>query len=152
MDHTALKRSVLKAARTRLEGTAAELKERIADLRSVTIGNDDSESASQRESTRGSDLELMNSLGEQYDHIQRDLEQLEGIDPAVKLDLVQYGSVVHTDRRNFLIATSLEEFNAGGKEYLGVSTKAPLIQALSGRSPGDTVEFNGVTYTILEVC
>lgn len=152
MDHIALKRSVLKAARTRLEDTAAELKDRIEDLRSVTIGNDDSESASQRESTRGSDVELMNSLGEQYDHIQRDLEQLEGIDPAVKLDLVQYGSVVHTDKRNFLIAASLEEFDAGGKVYLGVSTKAPLIQALSGRAPGEKVEFNGVAYSILDVC
>jgi transcription elongation GreA/GreB family factor len=152
MDHTALKKSVLKAARTRLDATASELRARIDELKVVTIGNDDSESASQRESTRGGDVELMNSLGEQLENIQRDLEQLELIDPAVKIDVVQYGAMVHTDQRNFLIAASMEEFDAGGKWYLGVSTKAPLIQALTGKGVGDAVEFNGTTYHIQDIC
>lgn len=152
MDHTALKKSVLKAARTRLEATADELRTRIDELKSVTIGDDNAESASQTESTRGSDVELMNSLGEQLDHIQRDLEQLAKIDPAVKLDMVQYGALVHTDQRNFLVAASLEEFDAGGKWYLGVSTKAPLIQALMGKAVGASVVFNGSSYTIQNIC
>jgi transcription elongation GreA/GreB family factor len=152
MDHTALKKSVLKAARTRLEATASELRTRIEELKAVTIGDDNAESASQTESTRGGDVELMNSLGEQYEHILKDLEQLDLIDPAVKLDVVQYGAVVHTDQRNFLIAASLEEFDAGGKRYLGVSTKAPLIQALTGKAVGDRVTFNGTTYTIQDIC
>ncbi len=152
MDHTALKRSVLKAAHTKLNDTTNELRDRIAELRSVTIGDDNAESASQTESTHGGDVELMNSLGDQLDHIQKDLEQLGMIDPTVKLDIVQYGAVVHTDRRNFLIATGLEEFDAGGKLYLGVSTKAPLIQALMGKGPGDSMEFNGITYTIQDIC
>lgn len=152
MDHTALKKSVLKAARTRLEATASELRTRIDELKAVTIGDDNAESASQTESTRGSDVELMNSLGEQLDHIQRDLEQLELIAPAVKLELVQYGALVHTDQRNFLVAASLEEFDAGGNWYLGVSTKAPLIQALIGKAVGDSVSFNGTTYTIKDIC
>lgn len=151
MDHTALKRSVLKAARTKLDTTRGELQDRIAELKSVTIGDDNAESASQTESTRGGDLELMNSLSEQLEIIKRDMEQLELIDPAVKLDIVQYGAAVHTDQRNFLIAASLEEFDAGGKLYLGVSTKAPLIQALTGKGPGDSVEFNGTTYTIQDI-
>jgi transcription elongation GreA/GreB family factor len=152
MDHTALKKSVLKAARTRLEATASELRTRIDELKAVTIGDDNAESASQTESTRGGDVELMNSLGEQYEHILKDLEQLDLIDPAVKLDVVQYCAVVHTDQRNFLIAASLEEFDAGGKRYLGVSTKAPLIQALTGKAVGDRVTFNGTTYTIQDIC
>lgn len=152
MDHTALKKSVLKAARTRLEATADELRTRIDELKSVTIGDDNAESASQTESTRGSDVELMNSLGEQLDHIQRDLEQLTKIDPAVKLDMVQYGALVHTDQRNFLVAASLEEFDAGGKWYLGVSTKAPLIQALMGKAVGASVVFNGTTYLVQDIC
>jgi len=152
MDQTSLKRSVLKAARTRLDSTTVELRDRITELRSVTIGDDNAESASQTESTRGGDVELMNSLGEQLEIIKRDLEQIDLIDPSVKLDIVQYGAVVHTDKRNFLIAASLEEFDAGGKYYLGVSTKAPLIQALTGKGPGETVDFNGTHYTIQDIC
>src|SRR5688572_10370565 len=118
MDPIALKRSVLEAARLRLATTADELQERITDLRAVTIGDDNAESASQTESTRGSDVELMNSLGDQHEHILQDIDRLGQIDPAVKLDTVQYGAVVHTDQRYFLIAASLEEFEAGKRKYL----------------------------------
>lgn len=151
MDTIALKRSVLTAARTRLQATADELKERISDLKAVTIGDDNAESASQTESTRGSDVELMNSLGEQYEHVLRDNELLGAIDPSAGMESVQYGAVVHTDKRNFLIATSLEEFDAGGQRYLGVTPKAPLIQTLMGKRAGESASFNGVTYTIKDI-
>lgn len=151
MDHTAQKRSVLKAARSRLEATASELSDRISELRSVTLGDDNAESASQTESTRGSDVELMNSLGEQLELVQREKERLEQLLPEELIDTVGYGAVVHTDLRNFLIATSLEEFDAGGRSYLGVSTKAPLIQSLLGKRAGDKATFNGITYHIQEV-
>lgn len=151
MDHTAQKRSVLKAARSRMEATAAELTDRINELRSVTLGDDNAESASQTESTRGSDVELMNSLGEQLEMVLRDIEHLEQIEPDTRHETVAYGTVVHTDQRNFLIAASLEEFDAGGLSYLGVSTKAPLIQALLGMKAGDKASFNGITYHIKEV-
>lgn len=152
MDHTSLKRSVLKAARSHLENTLADLMGRIQDLRSVTIGDANAESASQTESTKGSDVELMNLLGEQQVTVQRDLETLSTIDPAVRLDVVQFGAVVHTDQYNFLIAVSMDDFDAGGKEYLGVTTKAPVMQELSGRKVGEKATVNGVTYTILDIC
>lgn len=152
MDHTALKSSVLQAARLRLNATATELRDRISELRSVTIGDDNAESASQTESTRGGDVELMNSLGEQLEITLRDLEQLQGIVPEEKVDVVQYGAVVLTNERNFLIAASMEDFEASGKHFLGVSTKAPLIRALTGKAKGDSLEFNGVTYTINDIC
>jgi hypothetical protein len=151
MDPIALKRSVLEAARLHLATTARELQERITDLRAVTIGDDNAESASQTESTRGSDVELMNSLGDQHEHILQDIDRLGQIDPSARLDTVQYGALVHTDQRNFLIAASLEEFEAGGRKYLGVTPKAPLIQALLGKRKGEKATFNKLTYTIQDI-
>lgn len=152
MDRIAIKRAVLSAARARLETTAAELKARIDELRSVTIGDDNAESASQRESTRGSDVDLMNSLGAQLEHVVLDLERLNGIVPDALLETVQVGAVVRTDQRNLLVGFSLEEFEAAGEHYLGVTPKAPLVHALTGSAKGATTQVNGVTYTVLEVC
>lgn len=152
MDHTALKTSVLKAARAHLETTATELRERITDLRSVTMGDDNSESASQTESRRGSDMELMGSLDDQLTHIRQDLDRLAAIDPAIRLDVVQYGSVVNTDQRNFLIAASMDDFDVDGVEYLGVTPKAPVVQALSGKRVGEQATVNGVTYVVRNIC
>lgn len=151
MEPTELKRSVLDAARKKLEETAADLQERIKDLRSVTVGDDNAESASQTESTRGSDVELMNSMGEQLEHVEADMARLADINPAVRLDVVQYGAVVHTGKHHFLIATSIEEFDVKGTHYLGVSTKAPLIQALTGLKKGEEADFQDKTYTIKEI-
>lgn len=152
MDHTALKTSVLKAAREHLETTIADLRERISDLKSVTIGDDNAESASQTESRRGSDVELMNSLDDQLVNTLKALDRVEEIDPAIHLDVVQYGAVVRTDQRNFLIAASMDDFDAAGEEYLGVTPKAPVIQALTGKKAGETATVNGVTYTVKDIC
>ncbi len=134
-----------------MEATAGQLRERIMDLRAVTIGDDNAESASQTESTRGSDVELMNSLKEQLDHLQQDMERLGEIDPAEVFTTAQYGALVITDKRNFLIGTSLEEFDVDGKPFLGVTVKAPLIQSMLGKKAGDKVMFNEVTYTIKSI-
>lgn len=152
MDRAATKRAVLKAARTRLENTAAELKARIEELRAVTIGDDNAESASQTESTRGGDVDLMNSLSMQLEHVLQDIDRLAIVAPDAPMDSVQFGAVVHTDHRNLLVGFSLEEFDAGGRRYLGVTPKAPLVQALYGRKVGDSAVVNGVAYTVQEIC
>lgn len=151
MEPVSHKRSVLKAARTHLENSAAEMRERISELKAVTIGDENAESASQTESTRGSDVELMNSLGEQLMHVQQELERMKAVEEAGPMNTVQYGAVVHTDQRNFLIATSIDEFDAGGFRYLGVTPKAPVIQALYGKKVGEQATINGVTYAITSI-
>lgn len=151
MDPIATKKAVLKAARTRLENTAAELRARIEELKAVTIGDDNAESASQTESTRGSDVDLMNSLGAQLEHVLQDIDRLAIVSPEARMDRVQFGAVVHTDRRNLLVGFSLEEFDAAGRRYLGVTPKAPLVQALVGRKAGETATVNGMDYAITEV-
>lgn len=152
MDRIAIKRAVLKAARTRMEDTASELRARIEELKAVTIGDDNADSASQTESRRGGDLDLMNSLGAQLEHVLLDLDRLGIIAPDSPMDTVQFGSVVHTDVRNLLIGFSLEEFDAGGRRYLGVTPKAPLVQALYGRKEGDRATLNGVEYVVQGIC
>lgn len=148
MDHTATKRAVLKAVRTRLENTAAELKERISEMRSVTVGDENAETASQTESTRGSDVEVLNALGEHYNHVLADLERVSALDPAQHAGVVGFGAVVHTDRRSLFVGASLDEFDALGRRYLGVTTSSPLVQALLGRKAGERVTVGNIDHTI----
>lgn len=135
-----------------MEDTVVELRTRIDELKAVTIGDDNADSASQTESRRGGDLDLMNSLGAQLEHVLQDLDRLSIIAPDSPMDTVQFGAVVHTSARNLLIGFSLEEFDAGGKRYLGVTPKAPLVQALYGRKEGDHAVVNGVDYVVQGIC
>lgn len=151
MERTNTKALVVRAAIDHLREMERELRERITELRSVTIGDDNAESASQTESLHGSDIDVMNSLGEQIEHILRDIVLLEGIDPAERHESVRFGSLVRTDQRDLLVSTGIEEFKAGGRSYLGLSPRAPLFQKLNGARKGDTVQFNNVTYKVEEV-
>ncbi len=151
MQNSDRKKRILHSAGMRMRTTMDELRERIGDLRAVTIGDDNAESASQTESTHGSDVELMNQLGEQLEHLQQELERLQAIDPAERSEHVQYGSVVLTDKRNFLVAASIEEFEVDGEHFLGVTPKAPLIQKMLGMGTGEVLEFNGTAYTIEKI-
>jgi len=148
MGPTTLIRAVLKAALTQLERLTVDLKERVSDLRSVTMTGDDAESASQTESVRGSDVDLLHAMEEQLFQVERDMARLSQLNPSAHSTVVQYGAVVHTSARNFLIAVSLDEFDAMGRRYLGVTLQAPVIQALLGRSVGERVIVNGVPYTV----
>jgi transcription elongation GreA/GreB family factor len=152
MDRNALKGAVLRAAAARLEVTANELRARIEELKAVTIGDENAESASQTEHTRGGDLELMSSLGKQLEHVMQDAERLASVSPDELMDTVQFGAVVHTDQRDLLIGVSLEEFEALGRSYLGVTPKAPLVQALLGLRKGEVARVNGLDYAIQELC
>jgi hypothetical protein len=93
----------------------------------------------------------MNSLTGQLEHLQQDLDRLEELEVLAPPEVISYGSVVQTDRRNFLIAASVEEFKVDGTPWLGVTPRAPLIQALMGLKAGEEVTFNNVTYRIEQV-
>jgi len=151
MERTTTKALVLRAAIEHLRGLGTELRERIDELKAVTIGDDNAESASQTESLHGSDVDVMNGLAQQIEQVQRDIALLEGIDPAERHQAVRFGSLVRTDQRDLLVSTGIEQFEADGRSYLGLSPRAPLFQVLNGKRKGDRVEFNHVTYRIEEV-
>jgi transcription elongation GreA/GreB family factor len=151
MERSNTKAIVVRAAIGHLRAMEKELRERVGELKAVTIGDDNAESASQTESLHGSDIDVMNGLGGQIEHILRDIALLESIDPAEQHSTVRFGSLVRTDQRDLLVATGIEEFKVNGSSYLGLSPRAPLFQQLSGAKAGDTVEFNKVKYRVLEV-
>ena len=147
-----MKGAVLRAAAARLHVTANELRSRIEELKAVTIGDENAESTSQTEHTHGGDVGLMNSLGKQLERVLPDAERPAGV-PADELpDSVQFGAVVRTDQRDLLVGVSLEEFEAAGRSFLGVTPKAPLVHALLGVRKGEVALVNGVECAIQEVC
>jgi len=65
--------------------------------------------------------------------------------------IVSNGVLITTDHGLFLMATSLGKIVAGDHTVLVISSEAPLGKALMGKTPGESVEFNGVNYLIREI-
>jgi hypothetical protein len=64
------------------------------------------------------------------------LEKLRTIDFGPKL-AVNEGAVVKLSGRHFVIAVSTSKFTCQGRELMGISTMAPIFEAIEGAEPGD---------------
>ena len=53
--------------------------------------------------------------------------------------------------RYFVIAVSASKFTCDGREVMGISTMAPIFEAIEGARAGETVEFNGRKLVIEDV-
>ncbi len=89
---------------------------------------------------------LDDTLGDYADK----LEKLRTIDFGPK-STVGEGAVVKLSGRYFVIAVSTGKFTCRGREFMGISTMAPIFEALEGARAGETVRFNGRDVTVEEV-
>jgi hypothetical protein len=64
---------------------------------------------------------------------------------------VTEGSLVRISGRYFVIAVSTSKFTCDGHEVMGISSKAPIFEAIEGARAGETVEFNGRKFVVEEV-
>jgi hypothetical protein len=78
------------------------------------------------------------------------LQKLRMIDFGPK-SAVTEGAVVKVSGRYFVIAVSTSKFSCHGRELMGISTMAPIFEAIEGARAGETVQFKGRALTIEDV-
>lgn len=98
--------------------------------------------------------EIASDFSESLDdtlHDQADkIETLRTIDFGPK-SAVEEGAVVKLSGRWFVIAVSTNRFTCQGREFMGISTKAPIFEAIEGAAAGETVQFKGRDLVVEEV-
>lgn len=98
--------------------------------------------------------EVASDLAEALDDTLHDyddkLTKLRTIDFGHK-SVVSEGAVVKLSGRYFVIAVSTSKFICHGRELMGISTMAPIFDAIDGARAGDIVRFNGRDFTVEDV-
>ena len=84
-----------------------------------------------------------------HDHTDK-LDKLREVDFGPKSTVAE-GALVRLSGRYFVIAVSTGKFTCDGREVMGISTTAPIFEAIEGARSGDSVEFNGRKLVIEEV-
>ena len=111
--------------------------------RSETIENDE-----QAQAEVASDL--AEALDDTLDDYADKLDKLRTIDFGPR-SAVTEGALVRLSGRYFVIAVSTSKFVCHGQELMGISTTAPIYEAIEGARPGETVEFKGRSLLVEEV-
>jgi len=90
------------------------------------------------------------ALDDTLDDYTDKLEKLRTIDFGPK-SAVTEGAVVKLSGRYFVLAVSTSKFTCNGRELMGISTMAPMFEAIEGARAGETVKFNGRDILVEEV-
>jgi transcription elongation GreA/GreB family factor len=97
---------------------------------------------------------LFNDLEKNSQHLNEAHKMLEGlkaISPNTVSDKVILGSVVKTTNNNFFISVSAGKIDVSEGSYFAISLHSPIGMLLLNKSKGNKIEFNGNSFTIIEV-
>ena len=111
--------------------------------RNDVIDQDDQSHHRQEERLR---KKLDEQVHDHHDH----LEEIEALsfNPS---DVVEPGAVIKVNGRYMVIATADGNFKFDGKDFLSISTKAPIYQCMMGKKKADMCSFNNNDFKIEEI-
>ena len=98
--------------------------------------------------------ELASDLSEALDgpvhHHADKIEKLNSIDFGTK-SKVEEGALVTFGGRSFVVGVATGKFDCAGTQLMGISTEAPIYEAIAGLQTGDSFAFNGRNLLIEDV-
>lgn len=150
MDKLEFKRKVLKAAKEKQKEIVQDLQEGI-ERRKEAAEQEDQDMNDYFESTREEILDYVDHLADQLNIARSELDLLNKLRIEKPHDQVTIGSIVETDIKNFYVSVGVEEFEVDGKEFFGLSTRAPIYKSMIGKKKGDRFTFQGEEHEIKDL-
>ncbi|MGQ7869086.1 hypothetical protein [Sunxiuqinia sp. sy24] len=77
--------------------------------------------------------------------------ELAKINPVIKLNRAEFGSLVVCNQGNYFLSVALGEIRVEQTDFFCLSMLSPLGQALRGKTAGDELVFNGQTIQIKSI-
>lgn len=151
MNKTMINKTALKEAMISTEHSKIHLLEDEIDdfISNGNMDNDnviDIDDESHAEQRRVDYRRLDGQIHEHSDHV----NLLNEIDfgPA---DLVRPGAVIELENRFIVVAVAEGKFKFNGRNFIAISTDAPLYQCMKGKKAGDTCQLKDQTFTIKNI-
>lgn len=88
---------------------------------------------------------------ETLEQLQREIEYLRGFTFDKERDTVEVGSLIKTNKGNFVVAVPQLSFKVNGEFYTAISAKSPLYETIEGKKVGDEIDFKNQKFKIEKV-
>ena len=146
MDKNIIKETMLSLEGAALESSREQYFAYVADARLDRSESIESDEQAQAEIASDLSEALDDKL---HDHTDK-LDKLREVDFGPKSTVTE-GALVRLSGRYFVIAVSTSKFTCDGREVMGISTTAPIFEAIEGARVGETVEFSGRNLVIEDI-
>ncbi len=144
------KTAVLESCRSTIEERISMHKSRVQELKESLEDNDSSKNADDDDGSGElmADFERANKMLDESYQFRKDFSATNWS----KKDQIGDGALVITDSINFLVGLSLGEIPIEAQDKCFViSSKAPILTSMKGKTTGDNFTFNEKNYKILAV-
>ena len=149
MNKEQLKQEIIKVCLERQEQAIRTIRQAVLDLQESA--NEDDQTRDLYDSYRTQLLSKRDLLAAQYEKALQDKQVLEKLTTVKSRPFVDAGSVVVTDKQRLFVSIGLGKFTCCGETYFAISPRVPLFNIIQGLKKGDTYQFNGQTFKILDV-
>ena len=149
MDTAKLKAEMIKVCLEKQKNVIQTARQAILDIQE--IANEEDQTRDLYDPYRTQLLSKRDLLAAQYEKALQDEMTLEKLTGLKSRNYVDVGSVVITDKQKMFVSIGLGKFTCCDETYYAISPKVPLFNIIQGLKKGDTYEFNGQKFKILDV-
>ena len=139
-----------------IEMLKSQQKEAVVNLKAVMedaqkVANDYGPPRDRYDSFRMQLLRKKDMFGQQLAKVVEQTDVLEMISMEKKLEKVEFGALVITDKQNIFVSIGIGKIELEGKCYYAVSPIVPIYKAMEGMREGEEFEFRNEKIKILAI-
>tara|TARA_B100000945_G_C20068767_1_gene451513 strand:+ start:128 stop:523 length:396 start_codon:yes stop_codon:yes gene_type:complete len=90
-------------------------------------------------------------LGNQIREIELSYQRLNTIENVKTSNSISLGSIIFTDKANYYVAIAADSCEVNSKVFYCISSQSPIGKLLIGKKVNDSIIFNNIESTIIEI-
>ena len=116
-----------------------------------SIENNDKSNDEDDDSGNGKLLNDLEKNAQYLNDAAKMLDILKQINPKTQNQHATLGSIVYTQSSIFFLSVSVGRIDLEGSSYFAISLQSPIGMLLKNKEKGDSINFNGTSYTITNI-
>ena len=147
-----IKQSIKSEVLRQLDLKIEDISNAIISLTESRDADTKSSAGDKHETSRAKIQTEIDQLSKQFNHVQRQKNNLSAININHSHNIADVGSLVKTDKGYFFISIGWGRIQIQNENYFAISIASPIGKLLKDKKKGDSIQFRNMSYDILSVC
>ena len=146
-----IKHNIKSEILNQLEQKIQDTSNAITSLKESRDSDTKSSAGDKHETSRAKIQTEIDQLSKQFNHVQRQKNNLSAININQSHNMVDVGSLVKTDKGYFFISIGWGRIQIQDENYFAISIASPIGKLFKDKKKGDSIQFRNMSYDILSV-
>ena len=146
-----IKKTLFDHCRAHLEKKMGVLEQQKKSLQKDLTSETKSSAGDKHETGRAMIQLEREKLGNQIREIELNYQRLNTVKDVKTSTIISLGSLIFTDKANYYVAIAADSCEVNSKVFYCISSQSPIGKLLIGKKINESIMFNNIKSTILEI-